>query len=137
MKHKPWTKADRARLRELYPVAAKSAVMEALPNRSWDAIQARAKRLKIKRLVRLYPAECKAGGPLAPLLSHLRQVRIERNICAATLSKKAGYAATCVSRWEGPQGSTIGSRPLQDWANALGFELVLVPLQRDGLSPLR
>ena len=44
-----WSAAEDAQLRLLYPLAAAGAVLEALPDRSWKAVEHRAKRLGLRR----------------------------------------------------------------------------------------
>jgi len=130
MSGKAWTDSEIQHLRALYPTGDKAEILAVLEGRTWRDIQKKACRIKVRRLVKWINPDRRPLGPLAPLLETLKRRRIEMNMCATVLAERAGYSRNCVTRWEGPKGDTIGSRPLQDWANALGYELALVPIKQ-------
>ena len=62
------------------------------------------------------------------MIARLVQARLEQGLTRRELAARMGYYAGNMSRWENEQ-SCPNFRALNDWAMALGFHLVLEPLQ--------
>lgn len=120
-----WTPAMDAKLEAMYPRFPQDQIEREF-NLHWLQIQRRANKLKIKRKTPWVRKIKGPSGPAAQFITELRGARLMAKIRACDLERRMGYSADVVTRWESGR-SSIGIAPLIDWANALGFELKLVP----------
>lgn len=118
-----WTEFEISLLRQHYPVADLERVVAHFPGRTWLTISRKASELKIKR-----PAPATRNNKRA-VLGMFRQLRVERERLGFTRSKVAarcGYHFNQILAWE--LGKAIPRvNYFIDWAQALGFEVVLRP----------
>ena len=65
-----------------------------------------------------------------PIVAQLRSVRRSRDILQRDLEARTGYQRERLSQWE--QGHRVPNLThLTDWANALGYDVVLQPRQEE------
>lgn len=63
-------------------------------------------------------------NPGNPLVKQLLNARLEQGFTVPALAKKTGYSTSALSDWEGERRFPT-FHALNDWAQALGFELQL------------
>jgi DNA-binding XRE family transcriptional regulator len=115
-----WWPNDNAALRHLWPFASRLEIMERFPDRKWETIGRQACQLKLRRMTE---ARRKAVHVL-PMVEQLRAARESRRMTREELSKDCGYHVNDILRWELGR-ATPKLRHFIDWANALGFSVVL------------
>ena len=77
----PWTEAEEIRLRKMKG-STKEELLKAFPNRTWSAIRGKAKKLKIRKLVKRVPwnkGETKIGNKIIRQMSETRWNRYRKN----------------------------------------------------------
>lgn len=121
-----WTAEEEATLRKMYPISDEAEIVAAIPNHKWINIGRKANSLDLKRP---QPGSRKNKRPIHPLIKQLRQIREQRRMPRPRLSKKSGHHINEILRWElGQTGPKFHA--VSDWAEALGFEIVLQPRLR-------
>lgn len=117
----------------LFPLADYSELLAALPRRNIQTIQRKASDLGIKRQT----SGTRTNKRLVHhLIRQLRAKRENRKMSRATVGKRAGYHENQILGWE--LGKTNPDlRFFCEWAQALGFELILRPtMTRDATADI-
>lgn len=118
-----WTPHKDAKVEALWPHAPHDTITAEVPGRTRVAISIRARRLGVKRLRR---TPTPITYPVHPLVAQLRLLRHEQGISRACFSERLGWGAWALNHWE--VGRHTPKLPaLVDWAQALGYDVVLVP----------
>lgn len=124
----PWTTAELANLRALWPRSPRPMIERWLAPHPWKTIRTKAVRLGLKRI----RPRRSAGNTL---IQELRARREAAGLSIRQLAKRMGYDQAAVGRWErGDTGPTLIQ--LQDWAEALDCRIVFGPLQTSAKPPL-
>lgn len=115
----PYTAAEIASLKALWPLGTREAIEAALPGRTWKALQRRAYLLGLVReREALYPCNDNAH----PIFLELRRIRLRRRITRAQLAQRLGYHTVMISKWE--NNATVPSFfAIDAWCQALGVSL--------------
>lgn len=121
-KRTPWSSAEISTLWRLYPSADAEIVESALQSRgSLATIAKKASALGIKRQS---PGIRTNKRFVHPLIRQLREEREKRKMGRPELEEKSGYHVSQILSWElGKVNPDFMS--MHDWAEALGFELIL------------
>ena len=127
-----WLPEEIATLKKLWPIADREEIEAALPRRKWGSIGHKASELNIKRRL---PGARKNKRPIPGIIVQLRQIREQRGMTRAQLSKMTGYHVMQFHQWEMGKATPL-LRKLTDWCNALGFEMVLAPQLTESISNL-
>lgn len=116
----PWTVEERKIVKEHYGrLHTKAIQLRYLPNRSLSSIQGQARRLGLTDEKKIRVSRC-------DIIKQLRQERILCGLSRKEVATRAGYEEHCIAEWErGKNQITIPK--LIDWAQALGFDVVLIP----------
>lgn len=116
-----WSDKETVILMRLWPMADDAELLAALPGRQLTFMSKKASALKIRRFA---PATRKSQRFVDPIFVQLRKERDNRKLTRPKLAAKIGYHYNQILAWE--LGKAIPSfRCLQDWANALGFDVIL------------
>jgi hypothetical protein len=108
-------------LKRLYPTAEITELKAALPHRAITAIQRQATYLHIKRLTLGTRTNTRF---IHPLIQQLRLARENAHLSRSDVSKKSGYHVNQLCAWElGKVNPDF--RSMYEWAESLGFDLVL------------
>jgi len=74
----------------------------------------------------------KAGNPKAlPIVQQITRARIQKGVTVEELAKLSGWGLDTIMAMEQARFAVVNARMLTDLAQALGFELVLAPRNRD------
>lgn len=116
-----WSDAEKAKLRELWPVATRADLARAFPGRTLGTLSNRASRLRISRLAdRLDTAA--AGVDRVFVL--LRQARRRQRLPQPELAKLLGVHRVTLNRWETGRDTPCWAMVVA-WARVLGYRLDL------------
>lgn len=119
MRGNSWTGVELDLLRKLWPTTPWNKLEAMFPRHPRGSITRMASAIKVKR-------RRTRRGPRFKIFRELRTAREAQNLTRPQLSEMVGYHWTLIGRWE--NGEAVPSlRRLLDWAEALGFELVLKP----------
>lgn len=122
-----WSGSECDALRRLWATADPEEIMTAIPNRKWSNIGRKACALKLRRRL---PGARKNRRPIPALIVQLRNIREQREMTRPEVAKLAGYHHMQLHGWEMGKRCPIFWK-LMDWADALGFEIVLKPKLRE------
>lgn len=116
-----WSADEDNAIRRLWPTADQPEIEHALPRRAWGSIQRRA---VVLRVLRGRPETRGRNLKVHPLIKQLRVTRYVARMSRPVLSKKIGHHVNQILNWENGKAQP-GFHAVADWADALGFELVL------------
>lgn len=112
-----WTTKQIEFLRHNFWMADKAALIAGLPTHPIQSIMKKGYSLGLKRA--RVPRES-----IYPVVRGLVQARLKKGITRMELSNILGYHEFLIGRWERGDAKPNIKR-LHDWAQALGFEIVL------------
>jgi len=122
--NQPWTQKDRDIIKKYWGHLDKRIIRDRyLPWRSIPAVEGQARRLGLTT-----PRPVKICN-----ISIIQQLTRERKMVGWSrleLADRSGYTEAQISDWE--RGNNLAGLPkLIDWAQALGFDLVLIPMEEN------
>lgn len=120
-----WKVTEEARLREAYPEAPWTKLLEMFPGHSQTAIKRKAGYLGVKRQTR------KVKPSKFLLVRQLQQIRLQAGLSQRQLAEKLKSDRSMLSAWE--RGIyTIKLDSLMKWADALDVRFNIVPKMGKG-----
>lgn len=117
----PWRGQELAQLFRLYPAASDAELREAFPNRTLVSVQRKGSSLGIRRK---RPETRWNKRFVHPIFKQLRTIREAEDLTRSKLSKKCGYHYNQILAWEMGKANP-DFRSVREWAEALGYEIVL------------
>ena len=122
MLRRSWSDCELSLLRKLWAIADEADLLQALPLRSFYAMNHKAQSLGLRRPLVTTRRHRKY---VDPLIKELRIERENRRVSRRILAAKIGISATSLAQAELGHVSNVGFTLVRDWAVALGFEIVL------------
>lgn len=115
-----WTVPEERLLAKLYEMADEQNIMQAIPCHTWEAIRSHAAKLGLRRAKAFRKAR-----NVHPIIAELRAIRLKKKLFVLRLATMIGRHENTLLHWENCN-TEPPFRAVVDWANALGYDFVLV-----------